>query len=68
MSCQASTDAASLQTLRGLLDSTSAAILQRATSAQVAFDSDTEHGINLLAQAAWEDRIVDLLENPASAP
>jgi hypothetical protein len=68
MSCQASTDSASLQTLNGLLNSTSAAILERAESAQLAFDSETVHGRNLQAQAVWETRIADLLVHPAAAP
>jgi hypothetical protein len=68
MSCQASTDSASLQALNSLLNSTSAAILERAESAQLAFDSETAHGTNLQAQAVWEDRIADLLMNPAAAP
>lgn len=68
MSCQASTDSASLQALNSLLNSTSAAILGRAESAQLAFDSETAHGTNLQAQAVWEERIADLLVNPAAAP
>jgi hypothetical protein len=68
MSCQASTDSASLQALNSLLNSTSAAILERAEAAQVAFDRETAHGMNLQAQAVWEDRIADLLIHPASAP
>ena len=68
MSCQASTDSASLQALNSLLNSTSAAILGRAESAQLAFDRETAHGTNLQAQAVWEERIADLLVNPAAAP
>jgi hypothetical protein len=68
LSCQASTDSASLQALNRLLNSTSAAILERAQSAQLAFDSESAHGTNLQAQAGWEDRIADLLVDPASAP
>lgn len=68
LSCQASTDSASLQALNRLLNSTSAAILERAQSAQLAFDSESAHGTNLQAQAGWEGRIADLLVDPASAP
>jgi predicted secreted Zn-dependent protease len=68
MSCQASTDSASLKALNGLLNSTSAAILGRAESAQLAFDSETAHGTDLRTQAVWEDRIADWLAHPAAAP
>jgi predicted secreted Zn-dependent protease len=68
MSCQGTTSEASNQSLNALLNSTSAAILERATSAQFAFDRETAHGTNLSAQASWEGRISDLLVHPASAP
>jgi hypothetical protein len=68
MSCQASTDSASLQALNSLLNSTSVAILERAEAAQLAFDRETAHGTNSQAQAVWEDRIADLLMHPAAAP
>jgi hypothetical protein len=68
MSRQGSTDSGALQALNGLLNSTSAAILERAQSAQLAFDSESAHGTNLQAQAGWEDRIADLLVDPTSAP
>ena len=68
MSCQGSTDSASLKALNGLLNSTSAAILGRAESVQLAFDSESAHGTDLRTQAVWEDRIADWLANPASAP
>jgi hypothetical protein len=68
MSCQASTDSASLKALNGLLNSTSAAILERAEAAQLAFDRETAHGTDLRTQAVWEDRIADWLAHPAAAP
>jgi len=68
MTVQTSTGEAACQSLNTQLNSTSQAILTRAQAAQTAFDADTAHGTNLVAQAAWESRIADLLVYPTLAP
>lgn len=67
MTCQASSESA-CQALNDLVKSKSAEILQRAQNAQLRFDDDTANGLNLQAQATWENEIADLLQNPAAAP
>ncbi len=56
------------QTLSNLLNTTGAQILQRAQNAQLRFDDETANGLNLKAQASWENEIARLLTNPAAAP
>jgi hypothetical protein len=67
MTCQANSESA-CQALNDLVKSKSVEILQRAQNAQLRFDEETANGLNLQAQATWENEIADLLQNPAAAP
>ncbi|MCX6092349.1 MAG: hypothetical protein NTX23_05740 [Candidatus Bipolaricaulota bacterium] len=54
--------------LNELADATGMAILTRASAACEAYDADTNNGQDTAAQAAWENRITELLANPSAAP
>jgi hypothetical protein len=54
--------------LNELADATGMAILARASAAREAYDADTNNGQDTAAQAAWENRITQLLANPSAAP